>query len=142
MVAPPAMSVDTASRSTGVRPIAETSVSRPVGTNRKNVPTKNSTCERTGMVRMNCEPLAQLAHFTAPSLTACVPGPLRSRPLLFRQALDDPQRVVAIDLFQHRVGQVDAVQLPERVVVAGGVGVIVPLLQDRAVVEVIGPAGR
>ena len=65
MVAPPAISVDTVSWSTGVRPIAETSVSRPVGTNRKNVPMKNSSCERTGMVRMNCEPLDQSGHFTA-----------------------------------------------------------------------------
>ena len=54
-------------------PIAETSVSRPVGTNRKNVPMKNSSCERTGMVRMNCEPLDQSGHFTGPSLPARCP---------------------------------------------------------------------
>src|SRR4051812_6333019 len=131
------MTQDSPRRPAGVAPSFATSVRSPVGRKTKKVPAKNSSCERTGMVRMNSEPLVHDAHFTAPSLTARVPGPLRSRPLLFRQALDDPQRVVPIDLLQHRVGQVDAVQLPERVVVAVVVEVLVLRLEDAPVVGIL-----
>src|SRR5215218_3946032 len=54
-----------------------------------------------------------------------------------RQRPRDAQRVPVIDLLQHRVWQIDAVQLPERVVWPVVVEVVVARLEDAPVVRVL-----
>ena len=47
------------------------------------------------------------------------------------------QRVLVVELLQHLVGQADAVQLPERVIVAVVVEVLVVGLEDAPVVRIL-----
>src|SRR5437667_12857649 len=53
-----------------------------------------------------------------------------------RKARNEPQRVLIVELPQDRVGQADPVQLPERVIVAVVVEVLVVGLEDAPVIRV------
>src|SRR5688572_21294219 len=71
--------------------------------------------------------------------TACIHGCLTtlSREAGGWHALHQLQRVLIVDLLQHRIGEIDPVQLPERVITAIVIEVVVARLEHAPVVRIL-----
>src|SRR5678815_4586655 len=94
-----------------------------------------TSCPRRINSSTRCEPMKPAPPVTR-YLATGVPYPL-VRPARLWQAGCDAQRVLVVQLFQHDVRQVHAVQLPERVVVTVVIEVLVLRLEDAPVIRVL-----